>query len=484
MASSALAGTLGADSQGVKRPTAPVVKAVAKASLAKARAALGTDESTELALKALDDDVYAKSSVTPRDGRWRVINLLAAGASRPFAPLPLTRQKLRLLAAALKAGSYRSAKEYLLVAKKMHLVCGGDWSEALRTAMADVTRSVTRGLGPAKQAVTFDLKEIAERSRQSRHLVVDGPRCPEATGICMALWLLRGLEAASVLGEQATVSADRALASLDLGPTKEDPQGRGCPRTLACACSSPDVHGSGPSLYCPVAALEDVLRDRQTMGLSGKSPLFVGKHGLATTAAGVKATYSRLLSRCIGEHSFRRSGAKFYALQNVSENHIMFLGRWGSARVRLYIGEAMAEQAMRAAQRATLAAGNPMAPRNLGPSALVTTTELLQQATVTRAVDESAAAELVAKAAVAARTAVEQAMGDIELRCAEFAASRIGAVRPAGRADQGLAHLVAVGDGCLPSELWVTRCGWSFGLSRHIRVHKADVTCEKCIAWA
>ena len=103
---------------------------------------------------------------------------------------------------------------------------------------------------------------------------------------------------------------------------------------------------------------------------------------------------------------------------------------------------------------------------------------------MTRAVDESAAAELVAKAAVAAQTAVEQAMGDIELRCAEFAASRIGAVRPAGRADQGLAHLVAVGDGCLPSELWVTRCGWSFGLSRHIRVHEADVTCEKCIAWA
>ena len=230
--------TIGLDTKGVKRPTAPAIKPQAKASFARARAALGSEESTAAALSELDADVYARSSVVPREGRWRVIHLLAAGACRPFAPLPLTRDKLRLLGAALKAGSYRSAKDYLLVAKKMHLVCGGVWDEALNSAMADVTRSVTRGLGPPKQAASFSLDELADRDWRAQQVEKEGPRCVEAAGMCMALWMLRGLEAASALGEQATISADRGLASLDLGPTNRIRGDAGAPDPRVRVCKS------------------------------------------------------------------------------------------------------------------------------------------------------------------------------------------------------------------------------------------------------
>ena len=94
------------------------------------------------------------------------------------------------------------------------------------------------------------------------------------------------------------------------------------------------------------------------------------------------------------------------------------------------------------------------------------------------------AADLIARAAGAARDTVNRAVSSVESRCATMAASRIGAVRPLGRADQGLVHLVAVGDGCLPTALWITHCGWAFGSSRHVRACETQATCSKCIAWA
>ena len=51
------------------------------------------------------------------------------------------------------------------------------------------------------------------------------------TGICMALWLLRGNEAAALLAEQAFVELGVA-AFLNLGPTKMDPTGSQAPRRL------------------------------------------------------------------------------------------------------------------------------------------------------------------------------------------------------------------------------------------------------------
>ena len=65
---------------------------------------------------------------------------------------PLTPKLLRLAAALLRKGAYRSASIYLSAIRRAHIVEGFAWTEALDLELKDCTRAVRRGLGPAKQA--------------------------------------------------------------------------------------------------------------------------------------------------------------------------------------------------------------------------------------------------------------------------------------------------------------------------------------------
>ena len=328
------------DTKQVRRSKAPVIKKHVKASMAQARAALASRQSVGRALAELDGDTYANSSVAPRNSRWKTLVTLASGAGDAFKVLPLTRSKLRLLGASLKAGSYKSGAEYLRVAKARHLQAGHCWDTVLQATLADVSRSMTRGVGAPERAMAFGLVELAHLGRGRKGAHTEGPVNPVAVGICMALWLLRGLEAASLLGEQASISSKRDYATLNLGPTKSDVRGKGCLRTLACACDDRRMHADNPRALCPVAALEEICRTRCAMGLGGKDPLFPRGSGKATTARGVCSEMAALTGIEVTEHSFRRVGAKFYAARGVTEPHICYLGRWGSAVVRSYIEEA------------------------------------------------------------------------------------------------------------------------------------------------
>ena len=470
------------DTKNVRRKTAPVIKKHTKASLEKARAALATVEATGRALAALDGDVYAKSSVGPRQSRWSMLGTLAEGAANPFQLLPLTRKKLRLLGAALKAGGYRSGAEYLKVAKAKHLQAGRTWDGILQATLADTTRSLARGLGAPERALEFDLEGLAAKGRTRAGKHSEGPCRPVAVGVCLALWMLRGLEGASLLGEQAAVSADRSWATLDLGPTKTDVKGKGCRRTLACACSSAEEHRRQPANLCPIAALEEVLRHRAEMGLGAKDPLFPRRGGRATTARGVCAELADITGTAVTEHSARRTGAKFYAARGVSEPHICYLGRWGSAVVRSYIEDAIGAQAVRAAQSATAGADwNPMAPATLSRKSVLKAEALLGTAEESRGKEDPALVVTAQAAAVrAANAAVDSALRDLYGRWAAAAEERIGGVRPAARGDQGETHEVLIGEGSLPTSVWVTTCGWRFGQTKHVRVPLAEVTCKTC----
>ena len=474
------------DTKGVRRKTAPVIKVRGKGSLEKARAALATKEATRRALANLDGDVYAKSACAPRDSRWKTLVGLARGAEEAFAVLPLTRKKLRLFGAALKAGDYRSGHDYLGIAKARHLQKGHLWDSVLQAAMADVKRSLGRGLGEPARAADFDLEELAALGRGRRGAHPGGPCSPVAVGICFTLWLLRGLEGASLLGEQACVGADRTWATLDLGPTKVDTRGRGCRRTLSCACAGPSEHAGEPVALCPVAALEAVIELRAEMGLGAKDPLFPADRGKATTVKGMCAELSALAGLSLTEHSFRRTGAKFYAGRGVTEPHICYLGRWGSAVVRKYIEEAIGNMAVAAAKAATAGSlWNPMALPTIEAGRLAETGALLRAAGASRDAGDACAVEhLLRRAAAVAEATVAKALGEVEERWSLAADARLGAVRPTGREGQGLVHKVLVGDGALPSPLWTTVCGWHFGGARHVRLHGSRTTCAHCLRWA
>ena len=124
-------------------------------------------------------------------------------------------------------------------------------------------------------------------------------------------------------------------------------------------------------------------------------------------------------------------------------------------------------------------------PLSLSASGVGKAQALLGVASSSRDEDGSMAVTdmLLAAAEIAAKT-VNDALGDLEGRWEEAAKLRVGAVRPAGRGDQGVTHKVLVGNGALPSSLWVSACGWLFGARRHVRVPVREITCEHCIKWA
>ena len=78
----------------------------------------------------------------------------AAGRTPVF---PLTPDNIVLVAALLKAGDYRSYANYLSDMKGYHLDYGHAWTENLIHVGRWTTRSVLRGIGPARESQPIPL---------------------------------------------------------------------------------------------------------------------------------------------------------------------------------------------------------------------------------------------------------------------------------------------------------------------------------------
>ena len=78
------------------------------------------------------------------------------------------------------------------------------------------------------------------------------------------------------------------------------------------------------------------------------------------------------------------------------------------------------------------------------------------------------------------RAAVAQVHGAWAKQWVDEQRGRLGGVRSA----ENEVHEVVVGDAMFPIDVWVTRCGWRFGHSKHSRCPVVNVTCKKCVAAA
>jgi len=472
------AGSAGVDTLGVRRAYAPTLKGRRLGSFALARAALSSAACKKRALDEFEADIYAPSSRLPRRAKWNTLLKIAAKAEAPFQVLPLDPQTIALLGAALKAGGYRSGYSYLSVAKKEHVLARHSWASELDIALTDAKRSLERGIGPSKSAETFGLEKLANLSGCGLRVVRGEPVCLVDTGICMALWLLRGLEAASLLGEQAFVDESESLATIDLGPTKTDPEGRGCKRTLFCACDK----ARGPvaiAVICPVHSLLAVIGARRSLGLSCKHPLFPQANGRATSADGVRRAFAALLKVNVGEHSFRREGAQFYARRGVELPIIQFLGRWGSDTVKRYVGEALGAQASHAAQVATRSVVRPAGLTDSSFDDVAAALKRLDALEGQR--EESASQEALQLAVSSAAAVVGGRLDSLEEFVANFTSECLSGVQRNALNTEVQVHRVLLGDCSLPPALWVSACGWKFGLTDHKRVDAVLVSCKKCL---
>ena len=298
------------DTLGVRRRCAPKLSGYTVGSLARARAMLRCPVARAGGLARLSEDVYARS--TRRSG-------------------------------ALKANKYRSGAGYLGILAKIHKQAGHSWSPDLEVARTDAVRSLERGLGPAKRARVVDLEAVVGRRGDT-----GGTQQGDIDFVIVgALWMLRGAEAAALLGDQVSVWEDSSQASIVLGAFKTNPAGRECTRTLRCPCGRISTCGEdeGADLgksTCPVHALARVVLRRAGLGLTDKHPLFCGRGMMALTPGSARLAICRAC-RCDGmsEHSMRRMGAQYYARRGVPLAVIQHIGRWGSATVLKYVDQAL-----------------------------------------------------------------------------------------------------------------------------------------------
>lgn len=469
-------GTAGVDRRGVKRKGAPLVHEYKTGSLKRARAIMLCSRFRTEGRRDLVQDVHARTTQRAQEARLKTLHRLARDGE--FDLLPMTVDKLELICGALKRAKYRSGRAYISLWRCVHLREGHAWSERLGAACRDCIRSLERGLGPARRAHTVELERIMAVGRHDSPVVGGGPICPVDVIVCASLWMMRGLEAASVLGDQASISEDETSATIDLGPTKTNPTGRECPRTLRCCCRVE------PS-KCPVHALLRIMAARRRMGMSDQDALFPTPEGMASSRRGIIGSLRSVSgSSRLTEHSMRRMGAQYYARHGVSNSYIEFMGRWGSATVLLYIGEALQN---RASESAVIAArGSSSSESSAALCARLRQSHHLADVNRRRGDSDGDAvgaeiASIAAEWLTKIRSEIQAAKDEVSKDWLIEQRRQWGGVR---RAANDTVHEVLIGHAPFSTSIWVTRCGWSFGQARHERCRADDITCRKCLLYS
>ena len=244
-------------------------------------------------------------------------------------PWPLTGDKLRLAAALLKHGNYRTADQYLSALKRAHLERKDIWDQTLALEYTDCMRAVRRGLGPARQADPLPLERIAELGPEDFSPAPGWPAAPQASTLVASWWCLREVELNTARLAQATFDCGARTATLHLPVDKVDYRALGKFRTLACTC---------PSRTCPVCALVSLsgiareLAEARGIG-PDEAPLspdsqgeFVSKQNMADCLRALTVAAGELDAHITG-HSPRVTGAQRMARAGISEWRIQLFAR-------------------------------------------------------------------------------------------------------------------------------------------------------------
>ena len=302
-------------------------------------AGLDRVELDEGAIAEIQELKAAKGTLEARHARVRWWTTRCA--ARKLAPGPITTEKLRLAAALLRRGGYRSAPAYLYAVKRASVTPGHSWTDGLQVELSDAVRATTRGLGPAAQAEPFDMNMVAKLAEDDARTDVggDGPEHPRDAVLVASWWLLREIELSTATVGQTSFSgpcgqeAPRASATILLPVSKSDPTALGRRRALGCSCPSP---------ACPVAALR-----RLVSGRASTAPLLATRSGAPCEKAAVSGAFRAVAKACghpnpegVTAHSGRSTGAQTFARAGVPTGRIAAFGRWDSKAVFRYIRDA------------------------------------------------------------------------------------------------------------------------------------------------
>ncbi len=158
--------------------------------------------------------------------------------------LPVTPRGLVHIAALFKSGGYRAFPNYLSAAKASHVEAGFEWDQLLAHTGSWVSRSVLRGIGPARQSCSFRFPELCSLPTSPAPLVAGGPHAPFHFTMLASMFLLREVEAANALVSAWSFCHDNKELTWLLPASKSDHLALGTRRTWGCRCDD-------PGLCCP-----------------------------------------------------------------------------------------------------------------------------------------------------------------------------------------------------------------------------------------
>ena len=467
----------------------PVIAPTARGSRAVATAALLTPAGRAAALAEIDSLVDAPSAKNNSAQRWATwCELLEPFGERP---LPMTADKVRMVAAGLRCGKFRSAQRYFSTASIEHLKAYGHRPGSLVTfAMTRYARAVSRGVGPVSCKESFQIEGLVD--------AMDVPDVDELAFLndadciwpcgaaCLgAWWLVRSIEMTAAKVKHMTLDDKLLRVHWALPASKTDIQALGISRSHRCLCTShPDLMKICP-FHTAVQYLKLMKEFFKEKNDFADLPLFPNAKGgvlshsasvrlirAAATAGGDSLAFQQ---KKYGEHTLRVSGAQFLARAlNVDVYVIQLYGRWASRAVARYVQEAPLTR--------------PLPAAGLQQSAV--TLDVIVKMVADLMLKDDGAKKDVAQAVLEVTNCKHE---DQQLAlCSEVQAC----LSPPAPVDDVSAefrvinkatkvtHAILIGPAPgVDSSTYLARCGWSFGFAPHAFAAAGDVPrklCQKC----
>jgi len=246
-----------------------------------------------------------------------------------------------------KAAGYRSYPNYVSAMRCEHIEAGYIWDQLLKHTSSWVTRSVLRGIGPARQSCAFQFEKLAKLLRHTESLVESGPCNPITFTLLAVIFLLREVEASTSRVSAWTFDEELCELTWNLPGSKSDHKALGVKRTWPCICGHLAV-------ACPyhLAKLHMEWHNASTHSSELDAPLFPNAKGGMPTKASVvstleaigsslqQATWSEDGLRLLGGHSARVTGAQLFAALGIYINKIRILARHSGETIMRYVQDA------------------------------------------------------------------------------------------------------------------------------------------------
>ena len=134
--------------------------------------------------------------------------------------LPVTIRSLVVVGALFKRGGYRSFDSYVSAIKGQHIEAGYGWTQLHAHTARWVSRSVSRGIGPARQSCSFDFSKLCLLPQSPEPLVTNGPQQPVTMALLASIFLLREVEVSTAVAVAWSFDHENLEISLNLPGSK------------------------------------------------------------------------------------------------------------------------------------------------------------------------------------------------------------------------------------------------------------------------